>query len=124
MTIDLLSNGLMPMPAAASLRETPIRPPGAGKVPWTDKLANANAVCGPVARGTRLYLSIQSNGVMRPDHWWPAPGESIQADLLVDGKMVKRVVPNAESFNDPANHFLADETRTNLLQEVEVEVEI
>ena len=122
MTINLLNDGLMPMPATASLRETPMRTPGAGKVLWTDKLANANAVCGPVARGTRLYLSIQFNDVMRPNYWWPAPGESIQADLLVDGKMVKRVVLDAESFNDPANYFLADETQTNLVQEVEVEI--
>ena len=75
-----------------------------------------------MARSTRLYLSIQFNGVMRPDYWWPAPGESIQADLLVDGKMVKRVVLNAASFNDPANYFLTDKTRTNLVQEVEVEI--
>ena len=120
-TINLSNtSSLLGMSASACLRETSMRAPGTGKVLWADQLTNTKVVVGPVARGTRLYLSIQYNNVLRPNCWWPAQGEAIEAELLVDGKRVKGVLLNANSFNDPANYFPADENRTNLVQEVEV----
>ena len=120
-TINLSNTSpLLSVSASACLRETPMRAPETGKVLWTDQLTNTKVVVGPVARGTRLYLSIQYNNVLRPGYWWPAQGEAIEAELLVDGKKVKGVLLNANSFNDPANYFPAGENRTNLVQEVEV----
>ena len=110
------------MPTSAHLRDISLRTPGTCRVLWTDKVANTKVVFGPVARGTRLYLSVQFDNVMYPNYLWPAAGESIQADLLVDGKIVRSVLLDAASFNDPANYFRTDATRVDLVQEVEVEI--
>ena len=120
-TINLSnSTSWLGMPASAHLCNTPLRTPGSNKVLWTDKVANTKAVFGPVAKGTRLYLSVQFDDVVRPDYLWPAAGESIQAELLIDGKIVKSVLLDAASFDDPANYFRTDETQVDLVQEVEV----
>ncbi|GAA4006324.1 hypothetical protein GCM10022408_17670 [Hymenobacter fastidiosus] len=110
------------MPASACVRDTPLRAPGDGTVMWSAKMTSTTATMGPVARGKRLYLSIQYDDVSRPGYLYllPARGEYIQADLLVDGKVVNSVFLNADSFNNSANYFLADATRMNLVQEVEV----
>ena len=97
-----------------------MRAPGTGQMLWADKLTNAKIDFGPVARGTRLYLSIQHTDVVCLNYTWPTRGEFIQAELLVDGKKVKGILLNADSFGDPANYFLTDEHQTNLVQEVEV----
>ena len=96
-----------------------MRAPGTGKMLWADKLMNAKVDFGPVARGTRRYLSIQYTDVVRPNYTWPTRGEFIQAELLVDGKKVKGILLDADSFGNPANYFLTDEHQTNLVQEVE-----
>ena len=120
-TINLSnSTSWLGMPASAHLCNTPLRTPGTNKVLWTDKVANTKAVFGPVAKGTRLYLSVQFNDVVRPNYLWPAAGESIQAELLIDGKIVRSVLLDAASFDDPANYFRTDETQVDLVQEVEV----
>ena len=120
-TINLSnSTSWLGMAASAHLRETPLRTPGTGKVLWTDKVANTKVVYGPVARGTRLYLSVRFEDVTRLNYWWPAAGESVQAELLVDGKVIRSVLLNAASFNDPANYFRTDGTQVDLVQEVEV----
>ena len=116
------STSWLGMPASAHLCNTPMRTLGTGKVLWTDKVANTKVVFGPVAKGTRLYLSVQFDNVMYPNYLWPAAGESIQADLLVDGKIVRSVLLDAASFNDPANYFRTDATRVDLIQEVEVKI--
>ena len=122
-TINLSnSTSWLGMPASAHLCNTPLRTPGTNKVLWTDKVANTKAVFGPVAKGTRLYLSVQFDDVVRLDYLWPAAGESIQAELLIDGKIVKSVLLDAASFDDPANYFRTDETRVDLVKEVEVEI--
>ena len=122
-TINLSNNmSWLGMPASAHLRDIPLRAPGTCKVLWTDKVANTKVVFGPVARGTRLYLSVQFDDVVCPNYLWPAAGESIQAELLVDGKIVRSVLLDAASFNDPANYFRTDATRVDLIQEVEVEI--
>ena len=122
-TINLSnSTSWLGMPASAHLCNTPLRTPGTNKVLWTDKVANTKAVFGPVVKGTRLYLSVQFNDVVRPNYLWPAAGESIQAELLIDGKMVRSVLLNAASFNDPANYFQTGETQVDLVKEVEVEI--
>ena len=122
-TINLSnSTSWLGMPASAHLCNTPLRTPGSNKVLWTDKVANTKAVFGPVAKGTRLYLSVQFDDVVRPNYLWPAAGESIQAELLIDGKIVRSVLLNAASFNDPANYFRTDETQVDLVKEVEVEI--
>lgn len=122
-TINLAnSTSWLGMPASAHLRNTSLRTPGTGSVLWTDKVANTKVVFGPVARGTRLYLSVQFDDVARPNYWWPAAGESIQAELLVDGKVVRSVLLNAASFNDPTNYFRTDGTQVDLVQEVEVSI--
>ena len=122
-TINLSnSTSWLGMPASAHLCNTPLRTPGSNKVLWTDKVANTKVVFGPVAKGTRLYLSVQFDDVVRPNYLWPAAGESIQAELLIDGKIVKSVLLDAASFDDPANYFRTDETQVDLVQEVEVEI--
>ena len=122
-TINLSnSTSWLGMPASAHLCNTPLRTPETGKVLWTDKVTNTKAVFGPVAKGTRLYLRVQFDDVVRPNYLWPAAGESIRAELLVDGKMVRSVLLNAASFNDPTNYFRTDATRVDLVQEVEVEI--
>ena len=75
---------------------------------------------GQVARGTRLYLSIQYDDVSNLNYWWPAKGEAMQAELLVDDKWVRSVSLNTASATDPANFFLPDGPRMRLVQEVEV----
>ena len=122
-TINLSnSTSWLGMPASAHLCNTPLRTPGSNKVLWTDKVANTKTVFGPVAKGTRLYLSVQFDDVVCPNYLWPAAGESIRAELLVDGKVVKSVLLDAASFNDPTNYFRTDATRVDLVQEVEVEI--
>ena len=122
-TINLSnSTSWLGMPASAHLCNTPLRTPGSNKVLWTDKVANTKAVFGPVAKGTRLYLSVQFDDVVRPNYLWPAAGESIQAELLIDGKIVRSVLLDAASFNDPANYFRTDETQVDLVKEIEVEI--
>ena len=98
------------------LRDTDI----ATDVPATGR--ESEGVYGAFREGTRLYLSVQFNDVVRPNYLWPAAGESIQAELLIDGKMVRSVLLNAASFNDPANYFRTDATRVDLIQEVEVKI--
>jgi hypothetical protein len=119
--ISLTNNAtLMGMSASACVRDTPLRTPGTGAVLWSKKMTCTTATMGPVARGTRLYLSIQYDDINSPGYLLPTPGEYIQADLLVDGKKVNSVFLNAESFNTSANYFFADANRMHLVQEVEV----
>lgn len=110
------------MPAIASVRDTPLRNPESGKVLWTSKLMSGQALMGPMAKGTRLYLSIQYTDVNHPNYMLPASGESIQADLLVDGKKVEGVLLDAGSFNVPANYMPVDATHTSLMREVAVDL--
>ena len=118
----MLSNNtlLMTMPTSACLRETPMRKPGTGQVLWAGRVTNTQVAVGQVARGTRLYLSIQYDDVSSFNYWWPTKDEAMQAELLVDGKWVRSVSLNADSATDPANFFLPDGPRTHLVQEVEV----
>ena len=122
-TITLSNNTLlMAMPTSACLRETPMRDPGTGRVLWAGRVTNTRVAVDQVARGTRLYLSIQYDDVSRLNGWRPAKGEAMamQAELLVDGKRVRSVYLNADSATDPANFFLSNGPRTHLVQEVEV----
>ena len=122
-TISLTNNATLGgMPISACLRETPMRDPGTDQVLWAGRVTNTRVAVGPVARGTRLYLSIQYDDVSRLNGWRPAKGETMamQAELLVDGKRVRSVSLNADSATDPANFFLSDGPRTRLVQEVEV----
>lgn len=120
-TILLSDNTLlMATPTSACLRETPMRDPGSGQVLWAGQVTNTRIAMGQMARGTRLYLSIQYNDISSPNSWWPAKGETMQAELLVDGKRVRSVSLNADSATDSANFFLPDGPRTHLVQEVEV----
>jgi hypothetical protein len=119
--ISLTNNAtLAGMSASACVRDTPLRTAGPSNVMWSKKMTCTTASMGPVARGTRLYLSIQYDDVNSPGYMLPAQGEYIQADFLVDGKKVNGVFLNAESFNTSANYFLADGARVHLVQEVEV----
>ena len=107
--------------ASASLRKTPLRMPSDGNVLWsTPAMATSTVSMGPIATGERLYLSVQYNNVNLPNYLWPSGGEYIQAELLVDGKLVASVLLNAESFNTPANYFPVDATRMHLVREVAV----
>ena len=122
-TLTLSNNTLLvALPTSACLRETPMRDPGTGQVLWAGRVTNTRVAVGQVARGTRLYLSIQYDDVSRLNGWRPAKGETMamQAELLVDGKRVRSVSLNADSATDPANFFLSDGPRTRLVQEVEV----
>ena len=120
--IRLTNNAsLLGASASACLRDTPLRTPADGTALWSTRMMTTTTVTmGPLAKGKRLYLSVQYDDVNRPGYLWPAQGEYIQADLLVNGKMVNSVLLNAESFNTPANYMMADATRMNLVQEVAV----
>ena len=120
-TIMLSDNTLlMATPTSVCLRETPMRDPGSGQVLWAGRVTNTQVAMGQMARGTRLYLSIQYDDISRLNGWWPARGETMQAELLVDGKRVRSVSLNADSATDSANFFLSNGPRTHLVQEVEV----
>ena len=110
------------MPAIASVRNTSLRDPESGKALWTSSLTSGQVVMGPMAKGTRLYLSIQYTDITHPNYMLPALGESIQADLLVDGKKVEGVLLDAGSFSVPANYMPVDATHTSLMQEVAVDL--
>ena len=120
-TISLTNNATLGgMAASACLRDAPLRTRETSRTLWSKKMTCTTATMGPVAKGTRLYLSLQYDDVNSPGYLMPARGEYIQADLLVDGKRVGGVFLNADSFNTPANYFSADATRTHLVQEMEV----
>jgi hypothetical protein len=115
------SSSLLGASASACLRDTPLRTSEAGTMLWsTPALATSTVALGPVARGKRLYLSVQYNDVNQPGYLWPSGTEHVQADLLMDGKLVGSVMLNAQSFSDPTNYFSVDATRMNLVRELEV----
>ena len=118
--IRLTNNATLLGPSAsASLRKMPLRMPSEGNVLWsTTALATTTVNMGPMATGERLYLSVQYDNVNHPNYLWPSSGDYIQAELLVDGKLVASVLLNAESFNTPANYSPVDATRMHLVREV------
>ncbi|SFP76729.1 hypothetical protein [Hymenobacter arizonensis] len=120
-TVSLTNNAtLAGMAASACVRSTPMRAGTGGSVLWSKKMTCTTATMGPVARGTRVYLSVQYDDVNSPGYLLPTQGEYIQADLLVDGKKVSGVFLDANSFYTEANYFRTDGNRVHLMQEVEV----
>ncbi|MDJ0366498.1 hypothetical protein QMK33_15165 [Hymenobacter sp. H14-R3] len=122
-TLNFLNNtSWLGVPTSASLHDTPLRAAGAHKVLWTGNARNSSVVVGPVARGTRLYLSVQCDDVSAVSYWWPAKGEVMQVDLMVDGKRVTGVSLNADSPFNPATFYLTKPPQTCMVQEVEVTI--